>query len=248
MKAIIIAAGMGTRMRPYTDNIPKCMLDFGGKTLLQRQIDAYTESGIETFSVVRGYMGHRINVENVRFFDNTDFENNNILGSLFYAEPEITGDVVIGYSDILFESSVPKRLLEDEHDISVVVDIDWTPYYVGREHHPISEAEKVRFDAHYKVTEIGKLISEKDDVDGEFIGMLKLTASGADTFKAYYQKAREEYWDKPFQRATLFQTAYLTDFLQYLTDNGVPVHCVTVERGWKEIDTAEDYNNALKYL
>ena len=60
-----------------------------------------------------------------------NFKNNNILNSIFYAEKIIKRDIIISYSDILFESSVVKRLLQSDHDISVVVDIDWRGYYVG---------------------------------------------------------------------------------------------------------------------
>ena len=53
------------------------------------------------------------------------------------------------------------------------------------------------------------------------------------------------YWNKSFQRAEIFQKAYLTDLIQELVDIGIKVHCVIIESGWKEIDTVEDYKKAL---
>ena len=76
--------------------------------------------------------------------------------SIFYGEKVINGSIIISYSDILFEPSVVKRLMESDHDISVVVDIDWRGYYVGRKHHPISEAENVIFNSNNEVKKIGK--------------------------------------------------------------------------------------------
>ena len=136
-KVIIIAAGLSSRMRPLTDDSPKCMLDFAGKTLLQRQLDAFRDCGLEDVSVIRGYQGDKIDLDGLRYFENSDFENNNILNSLFYAEEAIEGDVIISYSDILFESRVVKSLLGSDEDISIVVDTDWREYYVGRNDHPI---------------------------------------------------------------------------------------------------------------
>ena len=182
-KTLIIAAGLGSRLKGHTENLPKCMLDFGGKTLLERQLSAYRECGIDNISVIRGYKKNKINYKNLNFFDNKDFENNNILNSIFYGEKVINGNVIIAYSDILFETSVVRRLLESDHDISLVVDIEWRGYYVDRKDHPIEEAENVIFNSNNEVVKIGKIATEKQEVHGEFIGMMKLTHRGAEIFK-----------------------------------------------------------------
>ena len=245
VKSIIIAAGPGSRLNPYTEDLPKCMLKFGNSTLLERQLKAYRECGINNISVIRGYKKEKINYEGLKYYENTDFENNNILNSLFYAEEEIFGNVIVSYSDILFDSKVVKRLLESHADISIVVDIDWRGYYADRKDHPIDEAEKVIFDANNKVIKIGKVVTGKDEVYGEFIGMMKLTPRGAEIIKLHFNRAKKIFWDRPFQRAETFQKAYITDLIQDMVDLGMPIHCVIIERGWKEIDTVEDYEKAL---
>ena len=245
-KTLIVAAGLGSRLKKHTENLPKCMLDFGGKTLLERQILAYRKCGINDISVIRGYKKNKINYKNLKYFDNNDYQKNNILNSIFYGEEVINGNIIISYSDILFESNVVKRLLESNHDISVVVDIDWKGYYVDRKEHPIEEAENVIFNSNNEVIKIGKISTEKEEVHGEFIGMIKLTHKGTEIFKKNFHRVKKLYWNKPFQRAKTFQKAYLTDMVQDMTDRGVPIHCVIIERGWKEIDTIEDYEKALK--
>ena len=245
VSAMIIAAGLGSRLMGYTEDLPKCMLNFGGKTLLQRQLDAYNECGIKNISVIRGYKKEKINYEGLRYYENTDFENNNILNSLFYGEEALNGNIIISYSDILFDTSVVKRLLESDKDIAIVVDIDWREYFVGRKGHPIEEAENVVFNANNEVVQIGKILTGRDDVFGEFIGMMKFTPRGAEIFKKHFHRAKDQYWDKPFQRAKTFQKAYITDMIQEMVELGSTVHCVIIERGWKEIDTEEDYENAL---
>jgi len=245
-KVLIVAAGLGSRLKSHTENSPKCMLDFGGKTLLERQLSAYRDCGIKDISVVRGYKKKKINYKNLKYFDNKDYENNNILNSIFYAEKAINGNIIIAYSDILFESSVVQRLLGSDHDISVVVDIDWRGYYVNRKDHPIAEAENVIFNSNNEVVKIGKISTEKQEVHGEFVGMMKLTSKGVEIFKQNFHRVKKIYWNKPFQRSKIFQKAYLTDMIQELVDIGIKVHCVIIERGWKEIDTVEDYQKALK--
>ena len=244
-KALIIAAGLGSRLKNHTENLPKCMLDFGGKTLLQRQLDAYKKNGVKDISLVRGYKKEKINYKGIKYFENSDYKNNNILNSIFYAEKIINGNLIISYSDILFDTSVVERLLGTNHDISVVVDIDWRGYYVGRKDHPISEAENVIFNSNNEVEKIGKINTGLEEVHGEFIGMIKLSNRGTEIFKDHFHRLKKKYWNKPFQRAKTFQKAYLTDFIQELVDIGIKVHCVIIESGWKEIDTVEDYEKAL---
>ena len=244
-KALVIAAGLGSRLKKHTENLPKCMLDFGGKTLLQRQLDSYKKNGIKDISLIRGYKKEKINYKGIRYFENNDYENNNILNSIFYAEKVINGNIIISYSDILFDPSVVRRTLNSDHDISVVVDIDWRGYYVGRKDHPISEAENVIFNSNNEVVKIGKINTENQEVHGEFIGMIKLSNRGTEIFKEHFHRLKKIYWNKPFQRAIIFQKAYLTDFIQELVDIGIKVHCVIIESGWKEIDTVEDYKKAL---
>jgi len=244
-KCLIVAAGFGSRLKGHTEHNPKCMLDFGGKTLLQRQLSSYKDNGIEDISLIRGYKKNKIKYKGIKYFDNNDYKDNNILNSIFYGEEVINGNIIISYSDILFEPFVVKRAIESDHDISVIVDIDWQDYYIDRKDHPLSEAENVIFNSNNEVVKIGKIASDKDEVHGEFIGMIKLNHRGCEIFKQNFHRVKKHFWNKPFQRAKIFQKAYLTDMIQELVDIGIKVHCVIIERGWKEIDTVEDYRKAL---
>ena len=88
MIGIIIAAGLGSRMRELTEDKPKCMLKVNSKTILKHQIEAYKANGIKNIAVIRGYKKDQINLKNLKYYENTDYKNNNILNSLFYAEKE----------------------------------------------------------------------------------------------------------------------------------------------------------------
>ncbi len=115
-------------------------------------------------------------------------------------------------------------------------------YYLNKQ--AFTKAAAKSFD--YAILEKTKEINTgNEEVHGEFIGMIKLSDRGTEIFKEHFHRLKKIYWNKPFQRAKIFQKAYLTDFIQELVDIGIKVHCVIIESGWKEIDTVEDYKKAL---
>ncbi|MDC1036167.1 NTP transferase domain-containing protein [Alphaproteobacteria bacterium] len=246
--AIIIAAGLGSRLQNLTKDIPKCMLKLGGKSILEHQLDAYSANNIKNVSVVRGYKSHKINVPTVTYYDNDEYQSNNVLNSLLCAEEALAGNVIVSYSDIIFSAAIVERLLDSSADISIVVDVDWRGRYLNRKDHPLEEAENAIFDANHELVDIGKIATSPRDVHGEFIGMMKFSPRGAEIFKRHFHRAKKLFWNKPFQRAKTFQNSYITDILKDMIDFGVPIHTVIIERGWQEIDTVEDYENAKKYL
>lgn len=249
VKAIILAAGMGTRLKSLTKQLPKCLaIRLNGKTLLETQLEILKKCGVSDIVVVRGYEGNKIRYPKIRYVWNHDFAKNNILGSLMAASDELDGNVIVSYSDIWYEDSVLKKLLRSDKDIAIGVDIDWKDYYEGRKEHPIEEAENVIFDSNNRVIKIGKIGASGVEVHGEFIGIMKMTSRGCTILKDHYQRAKHLYEGKPFQRAKEFRNAYLTDLLQDMADLGVPIHCEIIGSKWKEIDTVEDFRKARKSL
>ena len=110
MKAIIIAAGPGSRLFPFTEEHPKCMLDVKGKPILQRTLETLRKCGVNNIIVVRGHAAEKINFKNIKYCHNKDFKNNNILASLFCAEKEMNEEFIFSYSDILYNEETVKRL------------------------------------------------------------------------------------------------------------------------------------------
>jgi choline kinase len=243
MKAIIVAAGPGSRLMPITNEKPKCLLDIGGKTILERALGALGENGVEDIVVVKGYKSHLIDYPDVTYCHNPEFRKNNILRSLFYAEDEMNDDFIFSYSDILYSREIVARLIGSEADVALIVDVNWIQTYEGRDQHPISEAELVKVEDG-KVVRIGKGIVSPEEAHGEFIGLAKFTKSGAETMKAAYRRVSEDHCASPFQNAASLDKAYITDMLQELVDNGLLVQSVDIEGGWVEIDTPQDLERA----
>lgn len=254
MKAIIIAAGACTRLRPLTNELPKCMLKINGKSILQHSIELFRNNEISDISVIRGYKKEKINFSNITYFENTDYMNNNILHSLMYARSKINEaiktneDVVITYSDIIFENSVLKALMASDKPISAIVDFDWHDYYSGRTDHPIEEAENVIIDSNCKMLKIGKHIFTDDTpqkMQGEFIGLWKFTSEGAKIFLSVFDRL-DSHLNKqdPFQKAKEWQKSYITDIFQEMINNGEKIHSVMIKKQWKEFDTVQDFRKA----
>ena len=247
MKAILIAAGMGTRLRPLTENLPKCLAVAGaGRTLFDTQVQAFRGCGIEDLVVVRGYRGEQFKRTDVRYIWNHDFEKNNILGSLMKASEEFSDDLLVSYSDIWFEPAIPRVLSAVPGDIVLAVDKEWRKTYVGRSDHPLSEAEVVELDPDDFVRSIGKIAGEAGAFHAEFIGMLKLSKAGALFFKKAYAEAERKFSGRPFQRAANFEKAYITDMIQYLVAEGLKIKCHVISGQWREIDTVQDYKNLVQ--
>jgi choline kinase len=244
---------MGSRLRPYTDNCPKCMLPLNGKPIISNNVDHLRANGVNEVSIVVGYKKEEIRVDDSRKFENVDFENNNILFSLMCATPIFEQaiaercDLVISYSDIVYSSELVKNLLSRTDDFIIAVDLDWRKQYDGRTEHPMSEAEKIELNNRDEAVKLGKVVPNDSPLRvGEFIGLLKLSPTGAEKWLSHFEHISEAFKPSdPFQNAPELRKAYLTDFLQDLVDTGTAVNCSTFHGGWMEFDTAQDYEKLL---
>jgi choline kinase len=251
MKAILIAAGMGRRLSPYTDDRPKCLVEVAGRTLLQRQLDSYRAVGVTEFHIVRGYRGHQLGEAlaaepGVHFIDNPEFARNNILKSLMYAASVMDGGFFCSYGDIVYRPEVVAALARSSHDVSLVVDPYWADTYEGRDAHPVAEAELTAV-AGDRVTRVGKQALPVGEARGEFIGLWRASARAADALRTLYQRRLAELGlDGAYGRAKRLEVAYLTDLFNDYIDQGGDVRAVEIARpqSWREIDTVQDFERA----
>jgi L-glutamine-phosphate cytidylyltransferase len=248
MKAIILAAGIGTRLSKYTNGVPKCLLNIGGKSILERQVETFRQMNVNDIVIVKGHAGNLINLPDVRYYLNKQYSSTNMVYSLFRASKELEGDVIISYADILFENRVLESLLKKKsNDIQVVVDICWKDYYEKRYDKPFEEAESLVM-AGPQIVNIGQSKVNPSDIQGQYIGLIRLSRKGCRTFLQEGTFAREVYANKPWIRGRTFKQAYMTDFLQALIDKGNPVFASIIKHGWLEFDTPSDYELVISWL
>ena len=177
MKAIILAAGLGSRLRPITDNLPKCMVPVNGQPIINKQISNLLENGFqeEDIIVVGGYKSEILeeylknNFRKVKYINNTRYAETNNMYSLYLAMKKI-GEVpfLLMNADVFYDSSVISGLLKCEADNAIAA--DRTQY--------IEESMKVCTDEDNKISHISKAIPE-DEHYAVSIDVYKISAEAA---------------------------------------------------------------------
>ena len=237
MIGVLLAAGMAKRLRPLTDEKPKCLLEVGGKTLLQRTVDAMISAGVKEFVVVTGYRAEMIRefltvnyqLSIINYIDNVDFEHNNNIFSLWLAMQKLHGqEVLLMDSDILCDPEAVRRVARKTN-----------PALAMQQHELGEEEMKIVVDEAGRITEISKTCSPADAI-GESVGIEKMTPAYTE---AIYQELRKMildegqidiFYERAFERLIpqghTFEVVDTTDLFSY------------------ELDTPEDLEKASAAL
>jgi L-glutamine-phosphate cytidylyltransferase len=243
MKAIVIGAGRGSRLRHLTEEIPKTLVPILGRPMLDHVLDALAAGGFSRGTDIVYVCGYKAEViraayPDLTYVENRDWPNNNILASLLCARDELAGGFVSTYADIVYRPEAVAALMRSPHDITLVCDTDWRRRYTRRSQHPETDAEKMRAEGE-RVVEVSRRIAS-DEAAGEFIGVMKLSAAGAARFVAAFDEAAARHPTGEFREGRTFQKAYLIDLLEQMIQRGEAVHRVDTHGGYMEIDTLED--------
>jgi len=237
MKVIILAAGQGTRLRPLTDNKPKCMVKLLGKPLIQHQIETLRRNGIGDIHIATGYLQEKIDFEGITKHFNPKYASTNMVSTLFCAEDAMQGDdLLIAYGDIVFNDYVLKKIIQNDSDISVVVDKDWKKYWSARMENPLEDAETLKIDENGNIKELGKKPSSYDEIEGQYIGLIKIKESMLNRFKEFYKNLDKE----STYEGKNYENMFMTSFLQMIADNLSPLTPVYINNGWMEVDAPTD--------
>lgn len=238
MKTIILAAGQGTRLRPHTDDKPKCMVELAGKPLLHRQLEALRSIGIERILLVGGYRADRLDAKGVELATNPRYAETNMVSTLFCAEDwMIPGeDLLIAYGDIVYEPRVVQSLIDTDAPIAISVDRQWQRLWESRMDDPLNDAETLKLADGNRIVELGKKASSFDDVQGQYMGLIKVRGDCVQAFRdAWHALDRNGVYD-----GKDFDNMYMTSFIQHLIDSGHDVQAAFTDNGWVEVDTVED--------
>ena len=250
MRAILLGAGQGQRLRPLTEDRPKCMVEVGGLPLLRWQLHALREAGIDDIVVVRGWCRSRIAGPDFRTLDNPRWDSTNMVESLRCAIDELHGDVLIAYTDLLYRPEVIQAARSSSADVGVVVDLDWRRLWESRMEDPVSDAETLRMDSHGRILEIGQKPKNLDEIQAQYTGLIRLSPAGCEIFQRQLRRAVEadRAGENVFHSHRRLDAAYMTDLLMGLIHREVPVMAVPIRGGWTEIDTPADLGVADQLL
>ncbi|MFP6673011.1 MAG: phosphocholine cytidylyltransferase family protein [Pirellulaceae bacterium] len=247
MRAIIIGAGRGARLMPTTADVPKCFAEISGQRILDRTVQAFAENGIDEICFIGGYRIEKVQEEypQFKFRHNDNWQNNNILASLFYAEDLMEEPFVCCYSDILFTPRAIEVAVKNDQDIALVVDTEWLQRYETRSEHPSDDAEKVTVEGDH-VTSIHRDIPEADAY-GEYIGVARFSTAGAAILREHFHRCQQQFTGKPWREAVSFEKAYKILLLQEMIEQQVPMVHVDTPGGYIEIDTQQDFDYAREH-
>lgn len=245
MKAIILAAGQGTRLKKYTENLPKGMLVFEGKTIIERQIELYQECGLKDIIVVCGFAADKIHYKGIKYFMNEAYAETNMVESFMTARSEFGDDVILSYSDILFTKNMLQTMISSRGDFAVAVDKEWKKYWMMRYGRVDFDTESLKIDCNKNIISLGLENPLLEDIDARYIGLLKFSKDGLNAITKLWDDNYAEYMERPWQQSgKTIRKAYMTDLLNALIENGKQVKAVEFVNEWIEFDTNEDYEKA----
>jgi choline kinase len=239
MKFVLLAAGRGSRLSPLTDFYPKCLTPFLGKPILDYMIDNLKKVGISQLILVSGYKSEILEDHikrqgiSYKIYLNKDFANTNMVFSLFKAREEFDDDLIISYSDIIFTPQILRKIIQSKAAFGTIVDTDWRTLWKIRMDNPLDDVETLKLDRSDSINEIGGKPNNLEEIEGQYIGLSKLSKSFLPAFSRAFDQLSHE-------KATKI---HFTDFMQHLIKKNVNIRAIKVNGGWVEIDSIRDLEN-----
>ncbi len=238
MKSLILTAGRGSRLEPFTQDVPKSLVPLFGKPILEHQIKTLRSFGISDINAVVGYRAGQIGQYISSVFYNPEYNDTNMVYSMFCAETLFKGeqDLLVSYGDILFCEKTLLKVSNSSADVSVAVDTDWLRLWKMRMENPLEDAETMRISSEGKILELGGKTKNISEIQGQYIGLFKISMKAKGVVLQAWKKLNEEglVGDKSPKKM------YMTEFIQHLIDLGLNVEAITFQGGWVELDTLKD--------
>lgn len=231
MKAIILAAGRGSRMGAATEAQPKCLTLLGGRALLDLQRSALSGGGVAEQAVVTGYLSHLLDRQQLTTFHNARWAETNMVRSLQCASPWLSAHTcIVSYSDIFYPVETVRALAGSAGDIAIAYDRDWRDLWNARFADPLLDAETFRLKSDGTLAEIGARATDIKEVQGQYMGLLKFTPRGFAIVSNHLSGLNDDLVDK----------LDMTSLLSRLLRAGVSINTVATAPGWGEVDSRSD--------
>ena len=232
MKAIILAAGRGSRMKEMTDERPKCLVEVHGKPLLRWQTDALTAAGVDEIGIVVGYRSELLEGCGFTVFRNPRWQETNMVASLACAAEWLRDQpCIVSYSDIFYEAAAASSLMHSDAALAVTYDPNWRRLWERRFADPLSDAETFRLGSDGNLLEIGRKPERFEDVEGQYMGLLRFSPPAW----AAVDRLRDGL------EARVRDRLDMTGMLQRLIESGAtPVRALPYVGVWGEVDSPDD--------
>ncbi|MBF0179869.1 MAG: phosphocholine cytidylyltransferase family protein [Magnetococcales bacterium] len=232
MRAVILAAGRGSRMGSLTGERPKCLVELRGRPLLEWQLAALNEAGIGAIALVTGYRREMLVGRVATEFHNPRWATTNMVTSLACAAAWLEeGPCIVSYSDIFYDAGAVASLMATPASLAVTYDPNWRALWERRFGDPLRDAESFRLDGRGHLLEIGNRPGSVEEVEGQYMGLLRFTPEGWAEVSRIRAALPGEEADR----------MHMTGTLQKVIEAGrVTVAAIPYPRAWGEVDSPED--------
>jgi choline kinase len=231
-RAVILAAGRGSRMGALGDDRPKCLVELEGRLLIERQMAALRRGGAEEIAVVRGYRAEMIDFPGLTYFANPRWAETNMVMSLAAAAPWLrSGNVIVSYADIFYRSELVRGLAAAPGALVISYDREWQRLWTRRFADPLGDAETFRIDGEGRLLEIGGKTTRIEEIQGQYMGLLKFTPEAWNAVETLLETL------DPASRDRLDMTALLR---RLLDGDHLAIGTYATDGHWGEIDSPED--------
>lgn len=232
MKAIILAAGRGSRMKHLTADLPKCLVKLRGKPLIEWQIKALRAAGINDIAVVTGYKKELLASYKLTEFHNSRWFDTNMVASLACADEWLQSEpLIISYSDIFYEKSAVMSLINCPEQLAITYDPNWLQAWRKRFGDPLLDAETFSINSLNQIIDIGNKPSNVEEIQGQYMGLLRITPESWREIVCILSKLSKKERNE----------VSITSILQKVIKNSkLSVIGVSYEGEWGEIDSETD--------
>jgi len=237
MKAVILAAGRGSRLGSLTKSKPKGMTKIFDITFLEWQHATLRSSGIDEIYVITGYMSKEIEEKGYKTIFNPYWHKANMISSLIVALKNIQPPFLVSYSDIIYSNGIVNDLIKSDKELSVAYDENWLKLWKMRFDDPLLDAESFILDSKGNISEIGNKVRNIEDIQGQFMGLLKINIKAKNLILTIINQDLSKFYN--------YDT---TRLLNELINNGFSVEAIANKDGWCEIDSPSDLKIAAKLI
>lgn len=236
MKVIVLCAGIGSRLNSRK---PKGFIEVKKKTLLERCVNNFLLKGIKKKNIFfgTGYKQEMIKKKfgsNFNYCFNKKFKTTNMVYTLFNVLKKIKiSDIIISYSDIIYNKSNIDKLIKDKNDISTLIDFNWKKMWrKKRKLFTDSESLKIRDN---KIVELGRPTNQIEKIDGRYVGVIKISKKKLPIIIKLYAKFLKKNQKK-------FEKIDMTNFLNFLIRKKFEIYPIKLNGNWNEYDDFVDLN------
>ena len=218
-------------MKNLTDEVPKCMLEFRGKPLIEWQLASLNKSGISEIGIVTGYKKEITESFGLSCFHNEKWSETNMLRSLYQAKNWLlSDDCIVAYSDIFYTENSIIPLLNTQADISITYDPNWLDQWTKRFADPLEDAETFSQENGW-LSDIGRQPKSLDEIKGQYMGIIKFSPKGWEQLEDFLTHLPDS-----------FDRLDMTSLLSKLIERSVPIRTIAISDEWYEFDSMNDLN------